>query len=243
MKKLLISLIFCVSCSAFSQVPPNDLCENAIEFFCGQGLPFSFQGSTIGATDDSGVAPECWGVTTESGVWYVVRDPGEWIIYLDTCAGTDFDTKISVYKGDCSSLVCVIAADDSIVCGDDETHTRIAFDTPFTGTEDFYVLIHGSNGEEGTFTVAGKCGPTAAVDDNIIQNFKYYPVPTQEIINLSALDNINSVTIYNLSGQRVITYSLGVSNISVDVSTLKTGVYIMKVFVGEQTGIYKIIKL
>ncbi len=81
-----------------------------------------------------------------------------------------------------------------------------------------------------------------AIDDNILQNFKYYPVPAQEIINLSALDNIDSVTIYNLSGQEVINYRLGSSNTSVDVSTLKAGMYFMKVLVGGQTGIYKIIK-
>ncbi len=231
-----------MSCSAFAQAPPNDLCENAIEVSC-ETPPFSFQGSTIGATDDSDVAPECEGITTESGVWYVLRDPGQWadVVYISTCDGTDFDTKISVYKGvDCSSLECVTADDDNFVCG---IYTMVVFDTPLTEDYDFYILIHGSNGAEGNFTMLGECGPTAAVDDNILQNFKYYPVPTQEIINLSALDNIESVTIYNLSGQKVISYSLGVSNISVDVSTLKAGMYIMKVIVGEQTGIYKIIKV
>ena len=224
-----------MSYNTFSQVPPNDLCENAIEILCDDII----LGTNINSTNDSAIAPECLGIPTESGVWYKLPWVDTNQFNLLTCFNdTDFDTKISVYSGDCSNLVCVYSDDNG--CGGGNNASQIVFFEPLP---DFplYILVHGSNGEEGQFALSASCY-LVGMDDEVIDGFKYYPVPTQEIINLSASNIIDSVFIYNLSGQRIISYSPGVSNISVDISALKDGLYIMKVLVGEQKGIYKIIK-
>ena len=75
-----------------------------------------------------------------------------------------------------------------------------------------------------------------------IEGFKLYPTIVEQDLNFSALENVQRITIYNLLGQEVFKTTPNVSNASIDLSTLKGGIYMVKVQVGNTTGTYKIIK-
>ena len=65
------------------------------------------------------------------------------------------------------------------------------------------------------------------------QNFKIYPNPTQNILNieLQSIDNDqNHIEIYDLSGKQVYSSITSDKNIQVDVSELTQGLYIIKVY-------------
>jgi len=81
-----------------------------------------------------------------------------------------------------------------------------------------------------------------SVGENLFSNLSIYPNPASEIINLSALNNIDSVTIYNVIGQRLINLYVSALNVQVDVSSLEIGTYLMKVSVDGQIRTYKVIK-
>jgi len=119
----------------------------------------------------------------------------------------------------------------------DEIDFPFVYNIIIIDTGDYILEIESESGNRAIYT-----NKFLAVNDKELVDVKIYPNPAKDIINLSALDNIDSVAIYNISGQRVISYLQGSSKISLDVSTLSTGMYIMKVLVGEQTGAYKIIK-
>ena len=78
--------------------------------------------------------------------------------------------------------------------------------------------------------------------DVSIEGFKLYPTIVEQDLNFSALENVQRITIYNLLGQEVFKTTPNVSNASIDLSTLKGGIYMVKVQVGNTTGTYKIIK-
>ena len=80
------------------------------------------------------------------------------------------------------------------------------------------------------------------VNDNEIAKFDYYPNPATNTINLSADSNIDTVVIYNLLGQKVLDQNVNSVNTKLDISTLSSGNYIMRVSIDGQVGSYKVIK-
>jgi len=95
----------------------------------------------------------------------------------------------------------------------------------------------GSN-VSGVLTVTG----TLAVGDQVIEGFSFYPNPTKGSLKLNAKENIDQVELYNLLGQQVMIAQPNVSNYQLHTNSLKTGVYFMKVKVGDKTGTYKVVK-
>ncbi|MDC8000337.1 T9SS type A sorting domain-containing protein [Aequorivita todarodis] len=98
-----------------------------------------------------------------------------------------------------------------------------------TGADDF------------VYNFEGDCDPLG-VADNALGGFTYYPNPTSGTLSLKSVNNIDSVAIYNLLGQSVLSSTIGATTSDLDVSSLATGTYIMKVTVEGQTGTYKILK-
>lgn len=94
---------------------------------------------------------------------------------------------------------------------------------------------------DGVYIWGGDCG-VLSVADNALSGFNYYPNPTNEVMHLSAAKNIESVAVYNLLGQKVMTTIIGATSSDLNLSGLATGTYVMKVTVEGQTGTYKIVK-
>ncbi|MDC8004966.1 T9SS type A sorting domain-containing protein [Aureisphaera galaxeae] len=135
-------------------VPDNDQCDGAFPIVCGDSL----MGTTINSTDDTAAAPDCDTATTTPGVWYVYNDtsglPTD--ILLSTCStNTNYDTKISVYTGDCGSLplTCVAGNDDSGNCTDFQSEVEFQSD----GNTTYYILVHGFGGATGDFELSMSC--------------------------------------------------------------------------------------
>ena len=126
--------------------PPNDLCVDATPIICD--LP-SIDGTTIDATFDA--FPFCDTSNTAPGVWYsIIGTGGE--ITVDTCTGTTYDTKISVYTNGCDPVntTCVGGNDDG--CGLQSLVTWIS--SP--GVE-YLILVHGYSTNTGDFTLSINC--------------------------------------------------------------------------------------
>ena len=153
--------------------PPNDFCEDAISINCGE----SIVGTTVNASDDSATAPDCDTATTTPGVWYIYEDNSGLAtdITLTTCSGsTDYDTKISVYTGDCSAppLTCVAGNDDDPDCPDFQSSVEFSSD----GNTTYYILVHGFGGQTGNFELTMTC--------------TLLPPPNDEIENAINLDEV-----------------------------------------------------
>ncbi len=145
----------------------NDLCDNAVPVGCDSVTA----GSTTFATIDDGVAGDCDGVdVTAPGVWYTFTEtafPGLVSdITLSTCDDADFDTKISVYEGDCGALTCVAANDDGDGCGNFTSELTFQSD----GVSTYYILVHGFGGATGDFNLSVSCAPVPPFNDPIVNS-------------------------------------------------------------------------
>ena len=73
-------------------------------------------------------------------------------------------------------------------------------------------------------------------------NFSYYPNPVKDILNISYIDAITAVSVYNLLGQEVITKSVNDNLTKIDMSSLSKGTYLVKVASDNLVKTIKVIK-
>jgi subtilisin-like proprotein convertase family protein len=150
--------VACSGCTCQSPTTPeNDFCSGAILMSIGDFV----NGNTCSATPNP-EAGVCSGQTLSSGgLWYKVIGNGN-TLTADTCSssGALYDTRLSVYCGDCSAspMTCVGGNDDS--CG---LRSSVTFCTQEGAT--YYILVHGFSAGRGDFTLTVQdsftpCTPT-----------------------------------------------------------------------------------
>lgn len=84
--------------------------------------------------------------------------------------------------------------------------------------------------------------PSASIAEAIIDGFSMYPNPVDNILNLTANNTIDTVSIYNMLGQEVLQSVPSATAVEIDMTSLSAGSYIVKVQAGEQIGSYNLIK-
>ena len=80
------------------------------------------------------------------------------------------------------------------------------------------------------------------LNNNVIEGFTFYPNPSLDVINLTATENIERVSIYNMLGQKVIDQNINATSSQLDVANLVTGTYLMLVSADGKTASHKVIK-
>ena len=104
-------------------------------------------GTTNLATfDDVGF---CGTSNTAPGVWYSVAHNGP--ITASTCNQADYDTKLSVFDGECGDLGCIGGNDDNSGCG-----LTSEFTWPGDGADNL-ILVHGFGTATGNFDLTVTC--------------------------------------------------------------------------------------
>ena len=84
--------------------------------------------------------------------------------------------------------------------------------------------------------------PVIGIAENALEGFAFSPNPTSDVLSLKSVNNIESVAMYNLLGQQVLSTTVDATSSELDLSSLVTGTYIMKVTVDGQSGTYKVLK-
>jgi hypothetical protein len=85
-------------------------------------------------------------------------------------------------------------------------------------------------------------GSPLNIDKNNILNVNLYPSPAQNELTISAKNTIQKASIYNVLGRKVQSYTVNATSKKLDVSTLSTGIYILKYTVDNVVGSMKFIK-
>jgi len=73
-------------------------------------------------------------------------------------------------------------------------------------------------------------------------NFKYYPNPVTNVLNLSYNKNITGVQVYNLLGQQVLAKSINQNEAQLNLATLAVGTYLVKVTANDASTSFKVVK-
>ncbi|MGB2273142.1 MAG: T9SS type A sorting domain-containing protein [Flavicella sp.] len=96
-----------------------------------------------------------------------------------------------------------------------------------------------SNKFEFTLTVAN-----TPLSNNTLEtyNFNFAPNPVKNSIRLNAQEAIQNVSFYSSLGKNVLNSTLNSNSDTIDISSLKAGVYLMQVTIDSATATYKIVK-
>ena len=89
--------------------------------------------------------------------------------------------------------------------------------------------------------VLSSCG--LSVSDVNNNKLSYYPNPVKDIFNLSHSEEIESISVMNTIGQMVLSQNVGSNTVQIDMSSLPSGNYFVKIVASEAIRTVKIIKL
>ncbi|EDM45507.1 CHU large protein; mannosidase-related protein [unidentified eubacterium SCB49] len=134
-----------ITCAAPPPDTVNDLCEDALPISCGETLTgFTDNSTTTGAPTGT-----CGTTSGAPGNWYSFTGTGD-IVTASLCSGTNYDTKIQIYSGNCNSLMCVDGNDD--FCGLQSEVTFVS--DPFTN---YFIYVYGFGSNVGTYGLELTC--------------------------------------------------------------------------------------
>ncbi|WP_034258194.1 T9SS type A sorting domain-containing protein [Altibacter lentus] len=188
-----------VSCNP---VAANDECANAETISCGQTI----LGSTNFATLDA-AAPVCNTSITAPGVWYTFTDTSglltDYVVSLCD-GGTAYDSKLTVYSGDCGTLTCIGDNDDP--CG---LQSEVAFQGD--GSTTYYILVHGFGGAQGDFSLNLNCTPVPPPNDMIANSIDVdeigFPYTDPSVAMPAATTEAGNPTGCNIDGANGVWYN------------------------------------
>ena len=72
--------------------------------------------------------------------------------------------------------------------------------------------------------------------------FLFFPNPVNDVLTINAQVSIDSITVYNMLGQTVITSTPNTNDSTVDMSTLQTGAYFVQVSINNTLNTVRVIK-
>jgi len=125
----------------FADQPENDKCDAAIGPLQPNGAVT--RGSIASAGIDT--VDRCGSVNTNGpGVWYYAMGTGGEMM-AHTCQNTYFDTKITIFEGDCDKPICIEGNDD--LCGPTASFSAVSWQSRFQQV--YLILVHGNSDDSG----------------------------------------------------------------------------------------------
>jgi len=218
-------------------VPANDFIENAIGL---NDLEDYFQPNIhfLMATyeNDNGQNGGC-DTQTSPGIWYkfTAEVDGQVIGGISSGAGS-------------SAIIFYTADNENATTGADLTwvdqptnlcQANNLTSIMATGGTTYYVFV-GTNFPFADFSI--NLSGILGTQDQSLEGFQFYPNPVTNEINLSAVAQIDEVTIFNLLGRKIYAENSNSTHRSIDLSFLETGLYIMNVTSNGASASFKIVK-
>ena len=218
-----------VTCAAScSPAQANQDCASAV------GIAVDGSTTTVDNTCASVNAsqPSCDLFNSIADVWYSFTAPPSGAVDIARTLVTATAAHAAVYDGSCGSLTqlnCSAAVDGTLAV------------SGLTPGNTYYLQLWNNGSEEGTFDVS-LTENTLSAGDFELNGFEYYPNPVSDKLFISAQNNIDQLTVYNMIGQRVMVQNPDAVRAELDMTSLTQGAYFVQVTVNGATETVQIIK-
>ncbi|GAA3617686.1 T9SS type A sorting domain-containing protein [Flavivirga amylovorans] len=214
----------------------NDACSGAIPLQCNE---IKIGDTSQNTTDTGGetAAPDHWYSYTGNGTAETIT--------VSTCLGTQlagvvgFDTFLTVYDA-CDGSV--ITSNDFGICGGQSQSARVEFQS--NGTSTYIISVEGSKPNDvGIYWLDVSCeNSSLSVNEVETVDISVYPNPANDIVNINSKEIINSVTIYSILGEKVMTANIDASSATIDITPLQNkGVYFLNFNTDTGVAVKKIV--
>ncbi|MDC8101047.1 T9SS type A sorting domain-containing protein [Chryseobacterium rhizosphaerae] len=202
--------------------PANDECSGALT---AAAFPYTYtQSDAAGATNNGAYLEMCTNGMND-GTWFTFTGDGSTFdITVTTPTDSYFDSQIGVFSGACGSLTCVDTIDGN---GSGETET---ISIPTVAGTVYYVNVGNystwSDDLEGTFTISINKENLATSETSKAKNtVQAYPNPFTEVLNISKIDQVKSISVSDISGRLMKSIDQPASVLQL--GDLKSGIYLV----------------
>lgn len=179
--------------------------------------------------------PSCDEISNRKDVWFVF-DSGE-----STTVDIITDAGFSLQLWDLNSTYpeCGNQTQVANACGGSQL-----IDIPVTPNH-YYTLQVWDDGTgrraSGWFNLTVQDG-ALSVPENALSNVKLFPNPSNDMLNIHSISRVDKVSIYNTLGQNIFESSYHTTDVSVNISNLKSGMYIAIISSEGRESTHKIMK-
>lgn len=226
--------------------PGNDECGTATALIPGGNYDLAVVDGVNTSATDSGQDPsesdDCVGYVG-GDIWYSVVVPASGNLTIQTgnqpSGAGGIDTVIIVYSGTCGALVEEDCDDDGFGASG---FSLLELTGQAPGSTLLVRVYEYNDDTQGHFGIAAFDDSLLGVGSFNSNNFKYYPNPVTNVLNLSYTDNISNVSVYNLLGQEVLAKSINATEGQIDMSPLARGTYLVKVASNNEVKTVKVIR-
>ncbi|RZJ65500.1 MAG: T9SS type A sorting domain-containing protein [Flavobacterium sp.] len=229
--------------TTMEQTIANDDCNTAFTVQVGGVFDdYAITATNMGATKTLGEPNvTCAAFGFGGDVWFSATVPASGTLSFETRADSTSaldDTGMAAYTGSCGGgLTALGCSDDEGVDGFSVLH--LAGLTP--GATVFARVWEYANDNPGTFRFAAydsSLGTSTFASNQI----KLYPNPVKNVLTISSEETIIEASIINLLGQTLLSETPNVNSAEIDLSSLPSGNYFVKVTAGANSKTVKIIK-
>ena len=198
---------------------------------------------------DSKVLQYQYTCSSEENAWYYTQgiqltEGTEYSIsYKYGSNSTEYEEKLKVMYGTsptADDMTEEIA--DYTFSFDIAATAETSFTVPATGVYYFGFNVYSISCQDNVYVDDIAIDVALGGRDFTSTDFKFYPNPVKDVLNLSYDQNITNVAVFNTLGQKVIDNTINVAATQVDMSNLSSGSYLVKVTSDNQTKTIKVIK-
>lgn len=206
---------------------------------CGTALPVLVDGSDNNSDNSFGTVsstqPTCDLFGSIQDVWFSFVAPASGSVTALLTPGTMTSLNYNVYSGTCGALTAVGNCNSNLTVANTQQYTTL------TPGQTYYVQVWSNAAEQGTFVLRlTDDGLGNGSFDNA--SFSYYPNPVKNTLNLSYSQDISTIEVYNLLGQRISAISVNANQAQIDMSNLPSAAYVIKVTANQQVKTIRVIK-
>ncbi len=220
------------------QAPLNDECSGAIPITVGSSFgEFPVNGTNFAATNNaSNTEQSCGGTDLPLDVWYAITVPASGNVTLETQNNNGLTNTVIEVFSECGG-------NNVIACNNDNENGLLAklSLTGLTPNQTLFARIFGYSQAQGTFVVSAYDSSLSTNNFEDI-NFQYHPNPIDSQLYFSNNQTIDSVVIFNIVGQELLSKTLNATEGTLDMSDFSSGTYLIKITSKEITKTIKVIK-
>lgn len=226
----------CTSAKNYSEGPYNWYVEN--------NPGYGFTSNTLTYDSDLFTDANAWfftqGITLEAGVNYNIK-------FAYGGASTDtffYNNSLKVMYGNQGTEFAMTNPlfNNSFFAVDEPVNESINFTPTSSGVYYFGFNVYSPNNSNFMFIDDIEIGPALSNSQFDKNNLSYYPNPVKNTLNISYINNISEVSVYNLLGQKVIAKAVNNNLAKLDLSALANGTYLVKVAAENMNTTIKIVK-
>lgn len=243
--------------------PQNDECDFSVDVndLFGAAVDQTqvsdmYSNADASAEDDLNVGYDCFednnndAPSIENTVWFEFEGDGQnYVISTSDCDGTatffEGDTQMAIYSGSCMDLEPVACNEDIDFDGGDY-YSSIELET-MDGTT-YYIMVDGYDYTAfgGDPAVGDFClevtQTIVSVEELNAIGLSVFPNPANEVLNVTAAEQITSIEVFNVAGQLIESINPQNLRVEMDLTTWETGIYVIHVSTKNGKAVQRFVK-